>query len=76
MDFDDFCEYFSIDAESESTSLSGWVMEKLEKVPEKGESFDYENMTVTVAKVDNHRIEEVKVICHPSEKQEDNRENE
>ena len=76
MDFDDFCEYFSIDAESESTSLSGWVMEKLEKVPEKGESFDYENMTVTVAKVDNHRIEEVKVLCHPSEQQEDNKENE
>ncbi len=76
MDFDDFCEYFSIDAESESTSLSGWVMEKLEKVPEKGESFDYENMTITVAKVDNHRIDEVKVVCRPDEKQEENNENE
>lgn len=68
MDFDDFCEYFSIEAESESTSLSGWVMEMLEKIPEKGESFDFENMTITVADVDNHRIEEVRVFCRAEEK--------
>lgn len=77
MDFDDFCEYFAIEAESESTSLSGWVMEMLEKVPEKGESFDFENMTVTVIEVDNHRIEEVRVFCRPTESSgEDNNEKE
>ena len=28
MDFDDFCEYFDIETESDSTSLSGWIMEQ------------------------------------------------
>lgn len=63
MDLDDFCEYFEIETESESTSLSGWIMEQMEKIPEGGETFVYENLTITVEKVDNHRITEAKVVC-------------
>ena len=63
MDLDDFCEYFEIETESESTSLSGWIMEQMEKIPEGGETFVYENLTITVGKVDNHRITEAKVVC-------------
>ncbi len=63
MDLDDFCEYFEIETESESTSLSGWIMEQMEKIPESGEMFVYGNLTITVEKVDNHRITEAKVVC-------------
>ena len=62
MDFDDFCEYFDIETESDSTSLSGWIMEQMEKIPEAGESFKFENLTVTVTSVDNHRISEARVL--------------
>lgn len=67
MDLDDFCEYFDIKTESDSTSLSGWITEQLEKIPEGGESFKYENLTVTVTSVDNHRISEARVLCGPKE---------
>lgn len=65
MDFDDFCEYFDIETESDSTSLSGWIMEQMEKIPEPGESFKFENLTVTVTSVDNHRISEARVLRGP-----------
>ena len=70
MDLDDFCEYFEIETESESTSLSGWIMEQMEEIPEGGETFKYENLTITVGKVDNHRITDVKVVCAPKEESE------
>lgn len=67
MDLDDFCEYFEIETESESTSLSGWIMEQMEEIPEGGETLSYENLNITVDNVDNHRITEVKVVCTPKE---------
>lgn len=72
MDLDDFCEYFGIETASESTSLSGWIMEQTEKIPEGGETFVYNNLTITVGKVDNHRITEAKVVCAPKEEKPDN----
>lgn len=71
MDLDDFCEYFEIEAESESTSFSGWIMEQMDEIPEGGETFKYENLTITVDKVDNHRITEAKVVCAPKEDETD-----
>lgn len=55
VNFDDFCDYFGIEAESESVSLGGWIMEMLRKVPEKGDEFVYEKLKVTVTKTDLHR---------------------
>lgn len=71
MDLDDFCEYFEIETESESTSLSGWIMEQMEEIPEGGETLNYENLTITVGEVDNHRITDVKVVCAPKEDETD-----
>lgn len=69
MTLDDFCEFFEIETDSESTSLSGWVAEQMmeiqEEMPKGGEQFDYENLTITIGEVDNHRVSEVKVICNP-----------
>lgn len=61
MDLDDFCKRFGIETESESSLLSGWIMEQMEKVPDAGESFQYQNLTITIAKVEHHRIAEVRV---------------
>lgn len=61
MDLDDFCKHFGIETESESSLLSGWIMEQMEKVPDAGESFQYQNLTITIAKVEHHRIAEVRV---------------
>jgi len=44
------------DPEVESTTVSGWIMDKLEKVPEDGDSFTFENLNVSVHKTENRRV--------------------
>lgn len=60
--FDEFCQYFSIQAESEMVSLGGWVAEQLGKIPEKGDKFTYANLTFTVVAAEGHRAEMVDVV--------------
>ena len=60
-DFDDFCEFFNIEAEDEEgNALSGWIMEQLDKVPEPGDTFIYEHVSVTVTETDFHRVTKIK----------------
>ena len=66
MDFDDFAEFFQLKTDSEMVSVSGWVMEQFGRVPEAGDSFVYENLTVRVTRVENHRIEEIQVTREES----------
>ena len=61
MDFDDFAEFFHLSDETEMTSVSGWVMEKCDRVPEVGDRFDYGDLHVLVTRVDNHRTCEIQV---------------
>ena len=66
MDFDDFAEFFQLKTDSEMVSVSGWVMEQFGRVPEAGDSFVFENLTVRVTRVENHRIEEIQVTREES----------
>lgn len=61
VDLDEFCDQFEIETESEMVSLSGWVMEQVGQVPVAGDRFLYENLEITVTRVDNHRVMEVRV---------------
>ena len=61
MDFDDFAEFFHLSDETEMTSVSGWVMEKCDRVPDVGDRFDYGDLHVLVTRVDNHRTCEIQV---------------
>ncbi len=64
---------FDIDADSESESVSvgGWVIEQLCKIPEENDTFTYNNMEVTVTKVENRRIVEICVLLHEAEEEKD-----
>lgn len=62
VNMEDFSEFFDINIETESISLSGWVMEQLGKIPEKDDSFTFENLTVKVIQIDSHRVVKVDVI--------------
>ena len=72
VNLEDFCEYFDFELaeEAESLSLGGWVMERLEKVPEVGDSFQYDRLTITVTETDFHRVDYVQVICPPKVEEE------
>ena len=61
---DDFCDYFGISCESDSISLGGWIMEQMGRIPGEGDCLHYENLTVTVSKTDEHRVEFVTVTVN------------
>ena len=71
VSLDDFCDFFEVQSDSESVSLGGWIMERLDRIPDEGDSFVYENLTVTVIQVDEHRVESVRVVAEPKEKTEE-----
>ena len=47
--------------------LSGYLMDKMEKIPEEGDSYDDEFLHYTVRKVEDNRIKKVKVRIHQPE---------
>ena len=71
VNLEEFAEKFDMDIESESGTLSGFVMEKFGGVPEEGEVYSDENMTIIVQEKDVQRITKVEVEIHHSEETED-----
>lgn len=63
-------ERLGIDAEPDVVTVSGWAMEEIGKVPEKGDSFEYHGLDVKVMEMDNKRVEKVSVNVLYHEKQE------
>ena len=64
MVIDDFLELLGIDEDSfeaESGTVGGWTVESFGAFPKVGDSFRYENLTVTVLKMDGRRVEKVLV---------------
>ena len=59
--FDDFCDFFNIEEESDNVSVGGWVTELLGKLPEVGDEVTFENLKLLITEVDSHRIENIKV---------------
>lgn len=68
---DDFCDFFDVESDSESVSLGGWIMDQMQRIPEKGDQFTYENLTITATEIDDHRIEWVTVEVAPKEDNEE-----
>lgn len=60
-EMDEFCDLFSLEIESETVSLSGWVSDQLEKIPDKGDSFEYGNLRITVLESEAHRASKLKI---------------
>ncbi len=60
-----------IDLESDSATLSGWIVEQVGALPEKNDTFHYGKITVTVNDVDEKRVLEAIVKMDPPEEDED-----
>jgi len=62
LPLDEFCELMNIsEPESSSHTLGGWVFETFERIPDIGEKFNYESLTLIVRQVENRRIRKVLV---------------
>ena len=61
-------ELLEKEIELEVVTVSGWVMNMLGRIPEKGDTFTYENLQVTVLEMDGKRVEKIRLIVEKEEK--------
>lgn len=72
INLDDFNEQLDTDIDSETyESLGGLIIEQLERLPKKGDTVTIDNCKLTVIKMDDKRIDSVKVTIFESEKDDD-----
>lgn len=58
---DKLFELLNKDEELEVLTVNGWVMDILGKVPAIGDTFNYENVHVTVLEMGNNRVEKIRI---------------
>lgn len=60
---EDFFAFFSLEPEeeTEATTVNGWLTETVGSIPEKGYTFDFEHLTVTVDNADDFMTHEIVV---------------
>lgn len=62
---------FSDEVLEDNATVNGWVLDCLGKIPEIGDSFEFENLSVEVVEVDGRRATEIKLIINPVDDDED-----
>ena len=70
---EDFFEFFSLepDEDTEATTVNGWIIELTGSIPEKGFTFDYQNLTITVTDADDLMAHEITVKVKDSDAEKD-----
>jgi CBS domain containing-hemolysin-like protein len=63
---DELLERYGVHREYDSVTVSGWVLEELGRFPREGETFQCENMLVTVERVHKRRVLQVRVENLPT----------
>ncbi len=74
---EEFFEYFDVNKsgeEFESITVSGFVVDKLARVPMVGDVVEFENLTITVKKTEYNKVMSVEVVVAPIQ-EENNEEN-
>lgn len=68
MSVDDFFEYFGIYQEkTEISTVNGWIMQNLDKIPEMDDTFTNGKLTALVLSVDGRRAEDIKITVEVEE---------
>lgn len=58
---DELFEILGIEEEIDVLTVSGWVMEKLGRIPVENDSFEYQNFNITVVSMDEKRVEKIRI---------------
>ena len=71
---DKFLETFELELEEEDddsdiTTVSGFAAHNLEKIPDEGDSFEHENLRITITKTDSNRVLEAVIDVFEKETQ-------
>ena len=62
---DDVFQLFNLRMDDDMTTLSAWVIDSLGHIPKIGDQFTYENLQVTVTKLQRMRVLEIRVDVLP-----------
>lgn len=65
---------FSDEVLANNATVNGWVLDNLGKIPEVGDKFDYENLSVEVISSNGRRAAEIKLTVHPVSDDDDDEE--
>ena len=60
-DPEELFEKLGIEDHTEASTVSGWVMEKTEKIPQAGDSFELDGWKATVLKADERHVQEIQL---------------
>lgn len=63
-DVDRVFEVLGVPEEPDCTTMNGWIMERLGKVPQAGDRFTHDRVEVEVLSADNNRVETARVVMH------------
>ncbi len=72
-DIDEMFDHFAIenDEDYEFNTVSAWVIDILDKIPVKGDSFDFKNMHVEVTDADSKKVNEIKITFKEENEEKD-----
>ena len=62
---DDLFQLLNIESGTDSTTVNGWIAEQLDRIPQTGDSFQYQNISFLVTKAAGNRAEEIRVKLLP-----------
>lgn len=55
-------DLFDMDDDFDVITVGGWIVEFLDRVPDVGESFEFENLTITITQADERHVIEINVL--------------
>ena len=64
-DTDDLFQLLGIKCETDASTVNGWLAEKLDRIPQVGDSLQFENVQFLVTKAGGNRAEEIRVTVLP-----------
>ena len=68
VELEDLPAWFPCGEQGEAATVGGWVMERFERIPNEGDSFVNDNLSITVTKMDYQRVVEITAeILAPAE---------
>jgi CBS domain containing-hemolysin-like protein len=59
VDTHEFFDFFELKDKAAAPTVSGWIIQKLGAIPNEGDTFTYENLSITVSKTENRRAIEI-----------------
>ncbi|KNZ40675.1 HlyC/CorC family transporter [Acetobacterium bakii] len=59
-------DLFEMNDDFDVITVGGWIIEFLDRVPTIGETFNFENLTITITQADERHIMEINVVKNPT----------